>query len=448
MIVSPRTGHGSLGSLKWLCRQKKAHDAVQVILALQHQGKEVSADLFYHVLQCSIDQRDLISGRTVYCLIVRASLEANTFLGSHIIRMFASCGSLYEADNVFRRLPKHNLHTWSAAIAAHTRYGRAANAFGLYRQLQSLCLRPDEYIFASILKVCTKLRNLHYGQIVHIDLIEESYEWDSGVCNALIDLYMKCGSLKDAHVVFESMSQPDTVTMTALISGYRQHGCMEDVLDVFHKMLVKGLIFDAFILSSLLKACSDGLLFIQGKLLHALAIEQDFDKDTILRSSLIYMYAKCGDVSDACRVFSIMPGANLSLWNSLTSGFALQGEQGLVVNYVEELRRRELKPDALGFACLLSACSKMGLVGEGCSLFQWMQKKHGIIPTVEHFTCIADLLSRAGFLTRAQDLLQSMPSSCDTVGWSAVLSNCRTFGDATDVTLISDLSKSSQLLDP
>lgn len=418
-----------MGSFKRLRDQKNLNEALQVLSARQQRGQAVPANIYYGVLHNCVEQKDLVAGRKLYCLILRGCLETNTFLGSHVIRMFAACGSLSEADKVFQRLPKHNLFAWSTAIVAHTRYGKAADALKLYTQMQILCLQPDEFIFASILKVCTKLGKLDQGHLVNLSIIEGSLEWDPGVCNALIDMYMKCGSLEDARRVFDRMPQQDAVTMTALISGYGQHGCASEVFQVFQGMLVKGLEPDDFILSSLLKACSGGLLFVQGKLVHTLIVEMGFDGDAIIGSALIDMYVKCGDVVDACKVFSIMPGAK---WNTLTAGFALQGEQGLVSNYLEDLQRQGLKPDGLGFACLLSACSRMGLVGEGCSLFQWMQKRHGITPTVEHFTCIADLLSRAGLVTGAEDLLRSMPAPSDAVAWSSVLSHRRTFGDTRD----------------
>ncbi|KAI5055247.1 hypothetical protein GOP47_0030392 [Adiantum capillus-veneris] len=419
-------------SFKRLRDQKNIDEALQVISSMQQRGQAVSSDMFYWVLQNCIAQKDLVAGRRLYCLILRDCLESNTFLGSHVIRMFASCGSLPEADEVFSRLPKHNLFAWSAAIAAHSRYGKAVKAFKLYMQMQKLCINPDEFIFASVLKICTKLGKLDQGQLVNLSIVEGSFEQDPGVCNALIDMYMKCGSHKDAHRVFDRMGQPDAVTMTALISGYSQHGCTAEVFEIFQEMLAKGLEPDDFVLSSLLKACSGGLLFVQGMLVHCLVVEMGFDEDAIVGSALVDMYVKCGDILDACKVFSTMPGTKLALWNSLTAGFALQGGQGLVSSYVEDLQRQGLKPDKLGFACLLSACSKLGLVGDGCTLFQWMQKRHGVTPTIEHFTCIADLLSRAGLVTRAEDLLQSMPAPSDAVGWSTVLSHFRTFGDARD----------------
>ncbi|MCO5605411.1 hypothetical protein L7F22_059595 [Adiantum nelumboides] len=429
-----------MGSFKKLRDQKNLDEALEVIRAIQQRGRRaVSPDMFYWVLQNCIQQRDLIAGRKLYCLILKECLESNTFLGSHIIRMFASCGSLSEADDVFCRLPKHNLFAWSAAIAAHSRYGTATKAFSLYMQMQKLCVNPDEFIFASILKACTKLGKVDEGQLVNLSIIEGSFEQDPGVCNALIDMYMKCGSLRDARRVFDRMQQQDAVTLTALISGYSQHGCTTEVFEILQKILAKGLEPDDFILSSLLKACSSGVLFVQGKLVHALVVELGVDGDIIVGSSLIDMYVKCGDALDACKVFRAMPGTKLPLWNSLTAGFSLQGEQGLVSTYVEDLQRQGLKPDELGFACLLSACSRMGLVGEGCTLFQWMQKRHGVTPTLEHFTCIADLLSRAGLVSRAEDLLQSMPGPSDAVGWSTVLNHFKTFGDTKNGKLFTGL---------
>lgn len=108
-----------------LCTEGCLQTALQILhLMLQHRAPAVSANIFYCILLECMKKEDLKAGREAHCLIVQGGLDSDTFLGSHLIRMFASCGSLFEANQVFRRLPHPSVFTWSAIILAHANLGQ------------------------------------------------------------------------------------------------------------------------------------------------------------------------------------------------------------------------------------------------------------------------------------------------------------------------------------
>lgn len=375
-----------------------------------------------------INKKNLRAGREVYSLIVRGGLDANTFLGSHLIRLFAMCGELSEADEIFSRLPNANVFTWAAIIIAHAKLGQADQAIILYHQMQKSGVKPDEYIFAPVVKACASTGILRQGLVIHAHILESGVELDFCLCNAIIDMYIKCGSLEDARSVFDRLPGQDVVAWTALITGYTQHEYSQEALRLFQRMEEKGMEPDNIAFASILNACSGLAALDQGKQCHVHITNCRCDEDAFVGSALINMYAKCGSLRDAYRVFRKMHTQSVVTWNAIITGYALHSDYRLVLHHFEAMQQEGLKPDGVTFACLLSACSHMGLLNEGCNLFGSMQKDHCITPTSEHYTCMADLLGRAGHLIHAEDLLQTMPNRPDAVGWLALLSHCRTYG--------------------
>lgn len=120
-----------------LCKEKRLDAAIDVVIChVDHQKLRASRDVLYHLLQSCIEKKCLVSARKVHQLIRRSGCMLDTFLGSHLIRMFGECGSLTEASRVFQELPDTTVYTWSALILAHAKLGQGEEALKLFGAMQ------------------------------------------------------------------------------------------------------------------------------------------------------------------------------------------------------------------------------------------------------------------------------------------------------------------------
>ncbi|CAK9275990.1 unnamed protein product [Sphagnum jensenii] len=141
------------------------------------------------------------------------------------------------------------------------------------------------------------------------------------------------------------------------------------------------------------------------------------------------MYAKCGSMEDAKRVFDKMPLWDVVSWNSILGGFAMNGHGKEALTYFEQMCEEGVQPDDITFVCLLSACRHSGLVHEGLCFYASMKEVYMISPTEEHYTCMVDLLGRAGHLQEAKNMIKSMPCKPHFATCTALLGACRIHGN-------------------
>jgi pentatricopeptide repeat protein len=141
------------------------------------------------------------------------------------------------------------------------------------------------------------------------------------------------------------------------------------------------------------------------------------------------MYAKCGSMEDACRVFNTMPSHDVVSWNALIGGFAMHGQGKEALVHFELMCEEGVHPDDITFVCLLSACSHAGFVDEGLRFYALMTTVYRIPAKLEHYTCMVDLLGRAGHLQEAENMIQGMPCKPNAAIWTALLGACRIHGN-------------------
>ncbi|KAK4441472.1 Pentatricopeptide repeat-containing protein, mitochondrial [Sesamum alatum] len=124
-------------------------------------------------------------------------------------------------------------------------------------------------------------------------------------------------------------------------------------------------------------------------------------------------------------VFNANPGRNALTYTAIIGGLALHGDAQDALSYFLEMIDAGLTPDEVTFLGVLSACCHGGLVEEGRKIFSQMSSKFNIPPQIKHYSCMVDLLGRAGLLKEAIELLESMPIEADAVVWGAMFFACR-----------------------
>lgn len=263
---------GCFRDLRILCEEGRLHEALQSMELMHQIGINPSINLFYSLLQGCINRKDLVAGRKVYSFIKKSGYEANAFLGSHLIRMFALCGSIVDANEIFCNLSDLNVYTWNAIISAYAKLGHSKKVIKLFEQMLQSSIKPNDFIFVAVLKACTNAGDMTEGKVIHVQIMESGFESDVYVGNTLIDMYAKYGMLEDAYTVFRSLSKGDIVTWNSIIVGYARQGCAQEAFQLFTCMQIYGMEPNSVTFVSILKACSNIAALDKAKFIHDIPI--------------------------------------------------------------------------------------------------------------------------------------------------------------------------------
>lgn len=298
----------------------------------------------------------------------------------------------------------------------------------VYTQPCSEKLKIDAAVISHAVSVCGSRRNLHGGVQYHCLALRTGFAANVYVGSSLINLYSKCYELEYAYQVFEEMPLKNVVSWTSIIAAFAQDWQVDACLDLFHRMKNANLKPNHFTFTSLLSSWMGSGALGQGRSLHCQTIQMGFHLYSHISNALISMYCKCGAVEDALCIFRNLDGKDTVTWNSMIAGYAQHGLGFQTIDLFEEMKRQGVKPDAISFLGVLSSCRHAGLVKEGWFYFNSMVE-NGVQPELDHYSCVIDLLGRAGLLEEARDVIQNMPIHPNAVIWGSLLSSCRSHGN-------------------
>eukprot|EP01018_Ginkgo_biloba_P000960 Gb_16410 [translate_table: standard] len=364
-------------------------------------------------------------GKQVHTHIFRTGFMSNVLVGNALIDMYAKCKNVDDARQLFDKMPERDVVSWSAMLAGYVQGGYGNEAFNLFFSMLEVGVKPNHFSFASALGACASLSAVDQGKQVHAHIIRSGCESNIFVGNALVDMYVKCGSTENGQHVFDKMPAVDMVSWTALITGYSQSGHGQQAMNLFHQMQQMGVKPDHVTFSSILSACASVAAPEQGRQVHAHIIKSVLVSNVFVGSALVHMYAKCGNIDDAQEIFNRMPERNVVTWNTMIAGYAQNGQAPEALQLYEQMLQVGIKPNYVSFIGVISACCHAGLVQKGRHYFNSMSSDHCILPRSDHYACMVDLFGRAGHLEEAEDFINSMPFEPDATVWGALLGACR-----------------------
>lgn len=212
--------------------------------------------------------------------------------------------------------------------------------------------------------------------------------------------------------------------------GYAQHGFDDEALHCFQQMQSEGVSPDAVVFACSLKSCCNLGAAEKGQVIYNEVIKFGFEKDVHIGSILVDMYGEFGLLLEARRVFDEMPMRNLMSWSALIKGYGINHEGPMALQCFQDMQDEGVKPDAIAYTSLLVACSHTSLVLNGQEYFQIVeQEPENQRQTVYHFSCIVDLLARAGHVNEAARVLDTLKCPPSKEMWKALLSACRSYGE-------------------
>ncbi|XP_020577712.1 pentatricopeptide repeat-containing protein At1g08070, chloroplastic-like [Phalaenopsis equestris] len=331
-------------------------------------------------------------GEASHAFIISHGISSNIFVANSLVDMYFKFGRLDDARKLFDDMPVKDVVSWNTIISGYSSHGDVNGARQLFDRMSE----------------------------------KTSVTW-----SAMIAGHSRAGDVRAARYLFDEAPQKNTVCWNAMISGYAQNERFSDCLKLFRSMLLKssGVQPNAATLVSVLSACAHLGALDSGQWIHKYIDRKHIDLSLFLGNSLADMYAKCGCIQDARKVFDQMREKDVISWSIIISGLAMFGHSDEAMSTFHEMLQRGIEPNEITFMGILSACTHSGLVDAGLEYFRLMRKEFVISPKVEHYGCMVDLLSRAGRLQEAENLIASMEVEPNVIVWGALLGGCRIHGD-------------------
>ncbi|KAF8394664.1 hypothetical protein HHK36_020880 [Tetracentron sinense] len=386
-----------------------------------------------------------------------------------------------------------NSFLYNTMIRSYSNCGDPRSAFLVYSQMVCEdSVFPDDFTFTFVFSACSKLSSVSQGKQAHAQMIKTAFRFGTHSWNSLVDFYAKIGEmglvgrrlfdeienpdivswnclldgyvksgeldhartlfdempsrdivswttmlvgylnaglLSEASHLFDEMPERNVVSWSTMIRGYVQLGSYREALGLLKEMQVAGIEMDKITVTTLLSLCAGVGALDQGRWVHAYIDKHGIGIDAHLSTALVDMYSKCGRLDIALKIFREAKDKKVFLWNALLGGLAMHSRGKKAIELFSEMLEGGTEPNEITFICILAACSHSGLVRDGLRIFHSMGKDHNVVPTVEHYGCVVDLLGRAGLLYYALQIIENMPMLVDSNVWRALLGACRLHGN-------------------
>ncbi|KAK1430817.1 hypothetical protein QVD17_13853 [Tagetes erecta] len=402
-------------------------------------------------------------GEKLHGFVVKSGDGFDCYVCNSMMDMYGELGRNEDAHKVFDEMPERDVVSWNVLISGYVKCKKFEDAVGVYLEMRDdKMVKPDEATVVSTLSACIALKNLELGKEIHCYARKE-IGLTSIICNALLDMYCKCGCLdvaqeifdgirtknvicwttmvsgyincgrlEDARLLFDESPVKDIVLWTAMINGYVQFNQVDDALALFQQMQIYKIKPDKFTVVALLTGCAQVGALEQGKWIHDYMNEHNITIDAVCGTALIDMYAKCGCIEKSLDVFYRLNEKDTASWTSIICALSLNGKPDKALELFHQMKEFGFKPDDITFIGVLNACSHGGLVEEGWMHFESMKSLYQVEPKIEHYGCLIDLLGRAGLLKEAEKVINKIPKEKDDIlvpVYGALLSACRLYGD-------------------
>lgn len=391
--------------------------------------------VFSFVLKACSKLRDIYEGMKIHCQIIKVG-NPDSFVMTGLIDMYAKCGEIECSRLVFDEIFDKNMVSWTSMIVGYVHNDCAQKGLILFNQMRNELIEGNQYTYGSVITVCTKLGALHQGKWAHGLLIKKKNDFNSFLVTNLVDMYIKCGSIKDARRLFDEFCMIDLVSWTAMIVGYAQTGYPSEALKLFTNRKWNNTLPNGITIASVLSSCGQLEDSNFGRSIHCLSAKLGLQDHTVI-NALIDMYAKCCMIVDAQYLFEIASDKNLIAWNSIISGYSQNGAPDEGLRLFHRMRIEQISTDAVTLVSVLSSCTSLGAFLIGSSLHALSLKEGFVSSNVFVGTALLNLYAKCGDSDSARKVFDNMREK-NNVTWASMIGGYAIQGDSNGTISIFD----------
>ncbi|KAL9689122.1 hypothetical protein QQ045_033554 [Rhodiola kirilowii] len=399
-------GNKAIGSFLEMAREGMKLDHVSFTGAVSACGHEVKLE----------------SGKQIHGLALKRGYGTHVSVCNVLISMYSKCEIVDDAKLVFEKMHERNVVSWTTMISIDE-----DAAMSLYKDMLTDGVSPNDVTYIGLIHSISNRNMVKEGLMVHGHCTKAGFLSELNVCNSFVSMYAKFESMGDTLKVFDEISYREIETWNALISGYAQNGMSKESVEAFYSA-VENLRPTQYTFGSVLNAIADAeaISLQHGQQCHSYIIKVGFNTDPIVSGALVDMYAKRGNISESEKVFHELSQRSQFSYTAIISAHASHGDLNSVMFLFKQMDREGLRPDSITFLSLLAVCGRLGMVDMGHKIYHMMVHDHKIQPSPEHYSCLVDMLGRAGRLTEAEEFIAQIPGGPGLSVLQSLLGSCRT----------------------
>ncbi|CAN4092916.1 unnamed protein product [Withania somnifera] len=430
------------------------NDAVMVYVRMVLENVEPDGYTFPLVLSACAKDGMFCVGIQVMCLALKWGFGDDMFVLNSLIHLYGECGEVEKARKVFDKMSQRNLVSWTSLICGYVRNEKAEEAVALFFKMLENGeegVVPNSVTMVCVISACAKLGDLVLAERVCGYIGKPGLKVNSVMVNALVDMYMKCGSVNKARRLFEECDDRNLVLYNTILSNYVRNGMVMEALEVLGEMLSCGgpRPDRVTLLSSILASTEMADVFL-GKQCHAYVLRNGLENWDSIGNAIIDMYMKSGSQEWACRVFDQMSNKTVVSWNSLIAGFLRNGDVeaacrtfnempesdlvswntmigGLVqqsmfedaIHLFRVMQNEGIKADRVTMVSVASACGYLGANDLAKWIYNYIEK-YEIYLDVQLSTALVDMFARCGDPASAMKVFSKMEER-DVSAWTAAI---------------------------
>ncbi|KAL5227229.1 hypothetical protein ABZP36_015494 [Zizania latifolia] len=288
------------------CASNGLYDkAVELFVRMWLEGQELDSTTLLSVLPACTQLHYSFIGRVVHGYSVRTGLIDETSFGNALLDMYSNCSDWRSANNIFRNMEQKNVVSWTAMITSYIRAGHFGKVAGLFQEMGLEGIRPDVFAITSALDAFAGNESLKHGKSVHGYAIRNGIEKVLPVANALMEMYVKCGNVEEARLIFDNVINKDTISWNTLIGGYSRNNGANEAFTLFSEMLLQ---FrpNVVTMACILPAAASLSSLERSREMHAYAIRRGYLEDNFVANALVDMNVKLAE-KVAEKVFELEP---------------------------------------------------------------------------------------------------------------------------------------------
>ncbi|XP_017239746.1 pentatricopeptide repeat-containing protein At3g16610 [Daucus carota subsp. sativus] len=405
------------------------HGEYQSAISLHHQmhQKDMDMDLvtLISILPCFHEVRDLVQGQAIHGCAIKRGFTSDVTLANALISMYVNCKELVAGKLVFENLDIRNVISWNALITGYRHHNMQNEVMHLFDQMISEDQRPNHVTLLTVLPVCyTQMQ----GKLLHAYAVRAGFLSETPFLTALMLMYTRFGDIKSCCLLFQMGEKSNISLWNTLISAHLESNNADVAVSIFSELCKTDIEPDYVTILSLISACiqlNDSHLTNNTM---AYVIQKGFDKDVAVGNALIDVHAKSGQITLARMIFDNMYQKDAISWSVMINGYSLHGDSETALALLSQMRCEGFIPDDITYVSILSACSHTGSVKQGQIAFNSMVED-GIVPRMEHYACMMDLLGRTGNLDEALKILKSYSYRPSANILESLLGSCLVHGN-------------------
>lgn len=410
--------------------------------------------LYAHLFRVCASTKAIIETRKLEShLISTFNSHPPVFLLNRAIESYGRCSCINDAKELFDEMPIRDGGSWNAMITAFSRNGFTEDALGLFAEMIGAGVFASEVTFASVLASCGVALELWLSRQVHCLIVKYGFSGNVILESSLVDVYGKCGVMTEARKVFDEIESPNDVSWNVIVRRYLEIGEGDEAINMFSRMLRMNVKPMGYTVSNAVLACSSIGGLREGIQIHGFSVKINEEQDEVVSNTLISMYAKCGDLESAQKIFELPCSKNVISYTSMVSAYATNGRMSearalfdempertviswnvMLAGYTRSLdwekaleflilmRRKTKEMDHVTLGLILNICAAIPDIDLGKQVHGYVYR-NGFDSNIFVSNSLLDMYGKCGNLTSARNWFHKICHSRDGVSWNDLLTS-------------------------